>query len=65
MSLFFVDVTAATHWASEAIEVQGPRRYFTPAEQPEHGMGDPGGHRSTAGSARSPGRLRSPATAVS
>ena len=28
--LIFVDVTASTHWASEAIEVQGPRRYFTP-----------------------------------
>jgi acetolactate synthase-1/2/3 large subunit len=35
--LVFVDVTAATHWASEAIEVQGPRRYFTPADN--QGMG--------------------------
>ena len=35
--LIFIDVTASTHWASEAIEVHGPRRYFTPADN--QGMG--------------------------
>jgi acetolactate synthase I/II/III large subunit len=39
--LFFVDVTAATHWASEAIEVQGPRRYFTPADNQSMGWAIP------------------------
>ena len=29
--LIFVDVTASAHWAAEAIDVAGPRRYFTPA----------------------------------
>src|SRR5262249_44523349 len=35
--LIFVDVTAATHWASEGIEVAGPRRYFTPAHNQSMG----------------------------
>ena len=39
--LIFVDVTAATHWASEAIEVQGPRRYFTPANNQSMGWAIP------------------------
>ena len=39
--LFFVDVTAATHWASEAIEVQGTRRYFTPADNQSMGWAIP------------------------
>ena len=39
--LIFVDVTAATHWASEAIEVQGPRRYFTPADNQSMGWAIP------------------------
>ncbi len=39
--LVFVDVTAATHWASEAIEVQGPRRYFTPADNQSMGWSIP------------------------
>jgi acetolactate synthase-1/2/3 large subunit len=39
--LVFVDVTAATHWASEAIEVQGPRRYFTPADNQSMGWAIP------------------------
>ena len=36
-----MDVTAATHWASEAIEVQGPRRYFTPADNQSMGWAIP------------------------
>ncbi len=39
--LIFVDVTAATHWASEAIDVQGPRRYFTPADNQSMGWAIP------------------------
>ncbi|MHC5543845.1 thiamine pyrophosphate-dependent enzyme, partial [Singulisphaera rosea] len=39
--LFFVDVTASTHWASEAIEVPGPRRYFTPANNQSMGWALP------------------------
>jgi acetolactate synthase-1/2/3 large subunit len=39
--LIFVDVTAATHWAAEAIEVQGPRRYFTPANNQSMGWAIP------------------------
>jgi acetolactate synthase-1/2/3 large subunit len=32
-----VDVTASVHWAAEAFEVRGPRRFFTPANN--QGMG--------------------------
>ncbi|MBX6316386.1 MAG: thiamine pyrophosphate-binding protein, partial [Isosphaeraceae bacterium] len=39
--LIFVDVTASTHWASEAIEVPGPRRYFTPADNQAMGWSVP------------------------
>ena len=39
--LIFVDVTAATHWASEAIDVEGPRRYFTPANNQSMGWAIP------------------------
>ena len=39
--LFFVDVTASTHWASESIEVAGPRRYFTPANNQSMGWAIP------------------------
>ena len=39
--LVFVDVTAATHWASEAIDTQGPRRYFTPADNQSMGWAIP------------------------
>jgi acetolactate synthase I/II/III large subunit len=39
--LVFVDVTASTHWASEAIEVPGPRRYFTPADNQSMGWAIP------------------------
>ena len=39
--LIFVDVTASTHWAAEAIEVQGPRRYFTPADNQSMGWAIP------------------------
>jgi acetolactate synthase I/II/III large subunit len=39
--LIFVDVTAATHWASEAVDVQGPRRYFTPADNQSMGWAIP------------------------
>ena len=39
--LIFVDVTAATHWASEAIDVAGPRRYFTPANNQSMGWAIP------------------------
>ncbi|HMB05292.1 MAG TPA: thiamine pyrophosphate-binding protein [Isosphaeraceae bacterium] len=35
--LIFVDVSASTHWASEGIEVQGPRRYITPANNQSMG----------------------------
>src|SRR4051812_34276041 len=39
--LIFVDVTASTHWASEAMAVQGPRRYFTPANNQSMGWAIP------------------------
>jgi len=39
--LICVDVTAATHWASEAIEVPGPRRYLTPADNQSMGWAIP------------------------
>ncbi len=39
--LIFVDVTASTHWASEAMEVPGPRRYFTPANNQSMGWAIP------------------------
>ncbi len=39
--LIFVDVTASTHWASETIEVQGPRRYVTPADNQSMGWAIP------------------------
>jgi len=39
--LIFVDVTASTHWASEGISVQGPRRYFTPANNQSMGWAIP------------------------
>ncbi|WP_165250805.1 thiamine pyrophosphate-binding protein [Paludisphaera soli] len=39
--LIFVDVTASTHWASETVEVQGTRRYFTPADNQSMGWAIP------------------------
>jgi acetolactate synthase-1/2/3 large subunit len=39
--LILVDVTASTHWASEAIHVEGPRRYFTPANNQSMGWAIP------------------------
>ncbi len=39
--LIFVDVTASTHWASEAVEVQAPRRYFTPSDNQSMGWAIP------------------------
>jgi acetolactate synthase-1/2/3 large subunit len=39
--LIFVDVTASTHWASEAIAVPGPRRYFTPSDNQSMGWAIP------------------------
>jgi acetolactate synthase-1/2/3 large subunit len=39
--LIFVDVTASTHWASEAMMVDGPRRYFTPANNQSMGWAIP------------------------
>lgn len=39
--LFFIDVTASTHWASESVEVCGPRRYFTPANNQAMGWAIP------------------------
>lgn len=39
--LIFVDVTTATHWAAEAVEVAGPRRYFTPANNQSMGWSIP------------------------
>ena len=39
--LIFVDVTASTHWAAETIEVQGPRRYITPADNQSMGWAIP------------------------
>ncbi len=40
-ALIFVDVTASTHWASEAIEVNAPRLYFTPANNQAMGWSVP------------------------
>ena len=34
-------MTASTHWASETVEVQGPRRYFTPADNQSMGWAIP------------------------
>ena len=34
-------MTAATHWASETMEVPGPRRYFTPANNQSMGWAIP------------------------
>ncbi len=39
--LVFVDVTASTHWASEVVDAQGPRRYFTPADNQAMGWAIP------------------------
>ncbi len=39
--LIFVDVTASSHWASEAIDLTGPRRYFTPANNQSMGWAIP------------------------
>jgi acetolactate synthase-1/2/3 large subunit len=36
-----VDVTAATHWASEVFEVPGPRRYLAPADNQSMGWAIP------------------------
>jgi len=35
--LLFVDVTASTHWAAEAVRVRGPRHFFTPADNQSMG----------------------------
>ena len=40
-ALMFIDVTASTHWASEAMEVNGPRLYFTPANNQSMGWAVP------------------------
>lgn len=39
--LVFVDVTASVHWASEAVELGGPRRYFTPTNNQSMGWAIP------------------------
>lgn len=39
--LIFVDVTASTHWASETVEVQASRRYFTPSDNQSMGWAIP------------------------
>ncbi len=39
--LIFVDVTASVHWASEVIDVPGPRRYFTPTDNQSMGWAIP------------------------
>jgi acetolactate synthase I/II/III large subunit len=39
--LIFVDVTASTHWAAESIEVQGSRRFFSPADNQSMGWAIP------------------------
>jgi acetolactate synthase-1/2/3 large subunit len=41
VDLVFVDVSASVHWASEAIEVTGPRRYFTPTNNQSMGWAVP------------------------
>ena len=56
--LIFVDVTASTHWAAEAVEVQGPRRFFTPADNQSMGWAIPASIGAQVRSSRSPGRLR-------
>jgi acetolactate synthase I/II/III large subunit len=40
-ALLFMDVTASTHWAAEAFELSGPRRYFTPADNQSMGWAIP------------------------
>ncbi len=40
-ALMFIDVTASTHWASEVMEVDGPRLYFTPANNQSMGWAVP------------------------
>ena len=40
-ALMFIDVTASTHWASEAMEVNAPRLYFTPANNQSMGWAVP------------------------
>ena len=40
-ALMFVDVTASTHWASEVMEVNAPRLYFTPANNQSMGWSVP------------------------
>jgi acetolactate synthase-1/2/3 large subunit len=39
--LIFLDVTASTHWAAEAFEVQGSRRFFSPADNQSMGWAIP------------------------
>lgn len=39
--LILVDVTASVHWASEAVEAEGPRRYFTPTNNQSMGWAIP------------------------
>jgi acetolactate synthase-1/2/3 large subunit len=39
--LFYVDVTASTHWAAEAFGVEKPRRYFAPADNQSMGWAIP------------------------
>ncbi len=39
--LILVDVTASVHWASETVEVPGPRRYFTPTNNQSMGWAIP------------------------
>lgn len=39
--LFFMDVSASSHWASEAIPVHGPRRYFAPTNNQSMGWAIP------------------------
>ena len=40
-ALLFVDVTTAVHWAAEAVDVCGPRRFFTPANNQSMGWAVP------------------------
>lgn len=40
-AMAFIDVTAATHWASESFVVSGPRRYFAPANNQSMGWAVP------------------------
>jgi acetolactate synthase-1/2/3 large subunit len=40
-ALTFIDVTASTHWASEAMEVNAPRLYFTPSNNQSMGWAVP------------------------